>query len=38
MTTSLTNFIYSLIAGGLVVSTIGSALVIISRSDRITRS
>lgn len=38
MTSSLANFISSLVAGGLVVSVIGVALVIISKSDRITRS
>ena len=38
MTTSLANFITSLVAGGLVVSLIAIALVIISKSDRVTRS
>lgn len=38
MTTSLANFISSLVAGGLVVSLIAIALVIISKSDRVTRS
>ena len=38
MTTSLGNFISSLVAGGLVVSLIVIALVIISKSDRVTRS
>ena len=38
MTTSLANFISSLVAGGLVVSLIVIALVIISKSDRVTRS
>ena len=38
MTTSLANFISSLVAGCLVVSLIAIALVIISKSDRITRS
>jgi len=38
MTTSLSNFISSLIAGGVVVTAIGVALVIISKSDRISRN
>lgn len=38
MTSSLGNFISSLVAGGLVVITIGIALVIISKSDRVTRA
>ena len=38
MTPSLANFISSLVAGGLVVITIGVALSIISKSDRVTRS
>jgi hypothetical protein len=38
MTSSLANFISSLVAGGLVVAVIGVALVIISKSDRVTRS
>jgi len=38
MTSSLANFISSLVAGGLVVITIGVALSIISKSDRVTRS
>ena len=37
MTTSLANFISSLVAGGIVVLAIGIALVIISKSDRVTR-
>ena len=37
MTPSLGNFLSSLVAGGLVVLAIGIALVIISKSDRITR-
>ena len=37
MTTSLANFISSLVAGGVVVSAIGIALVIISKSDRVSR-
>jgi len=38
MTTSLANFISSLVAGGLVVVAIGVALIIISISDRVTRN
>ncbi|MBC8300518.1 MAG: photosystem II reaction center X protein [Pelagibacterales bacterium] len=38
MTTSLANFISSLVAGSLVVILIAVALVIISKSDRVTRS
>ena len=38
MTSSLANFISSLVAGGLVVIAIGIALIIISKSDRVTRS
>jgi len=38
MTTSLANFMSSLIAGGVVVSAIGIALIVISKSDRILRS
>ena len=38
MTTSLANFISSLVAGGLVVALIGVALIIISKSDRLTRN
>lgn len=37
MTSSLANFISSLVAGGLVVIGIGVALVIISKSDRVSR-
>ena len=37
MTSSLGNFLSSLVAGGLVVLGIGVALIIISKSDRITR-
>ena len=37
MTTSLANFISSLVAGALVVSLIGVALVVNSKSDRILR-
>jgi hypothetical protein len=38
MTSSLANFISSLVAGGLVVTAITIALVIISKSDRVTRA
>jgi len=38
MTSSLANFISSLVAGTIVVLGIGIALVIISKSDRVTRS
>jgi len=38
MTTSLANFISSLIYGGIVVAVIGIALIVISKSDRVTRS
>ena len=38
MTPSLGNFLSSLVAGGLVVIVIGIALVIISKSDRVTRA
>jgi hypothetical protein len=37
MTTSLGNFISSLVAGGIVVVGIGIALIVISKSDRVTR-
>ena len=37
MTASLANFISSLVAGGFVVGFIGVALIIISKSDRVTR-
>ena len=37
MTPSLANFISSLVAGGIVVLVISIALIIISRSDRVTR-
>lgn len=37
MTASLSNFIASLVAGGVVVGVIATALIIISKSDRITR-
>jgi hypothetical protein len=38
MTTSLANFIASLTAGVLVLGAIGIALIIISKSDRLTRT
>jgi hypothetical protein len=38
MTTSLANFISSLVAGSLVVVAIGVALIIISKSDRVSRN
>lgn len=38
MTASLANFISSLVAGGIVVVLIGLALIIISKSDRVTRN
>jgi len=38
MTPSLANFVSSLVAGGLVVAGIAIALIIISKSDRVTRS
>lgn len=38
MTPSLANFISSLVAGSIVVLGIGIALLIISKSDRITRA
>lgn len=38
MTPSLSNFISSLVAGGVVVSAIALALIIISKSDRVIRS
>ena len=37
MSNSLANFIASLAAGSFVVSVIGIALIIISKSDRVTR-
>ena len=37
MTASLSNFLASLVAGGLVVLAIAGALVLISQNDRITR-
>ena len=38
MTSSLANFVSSLVAGGLVVLVIAVALIVISKSDRVTRS
>lgn len=38
MTPSLGNFLSSLVAGSIVVIGIGIALVIISKSDRVTRA
>jgi hypothetical protein len=38
MTPSLANFISSLVSGGIVVLVIGIALVIISKSDKVTRA
>lgn len=38
MTASLANFVSSLVSGGIVVLAIGIALVIISKSDRVTRA
>jgi hypothetical protein len=37
MTPSLSNFLSSLVAGGVVVGVIAIALIIISKSDRVTR-
>ena len=37
MTASLSSFLSSLIYGAIVVAVIGVALVIISKSDRVTR-
>jgi len=37
MTSSLANFLSSLVAGGLVVIVIGVALIIISKTDRLAR-
>ena len=37
MTASLSNFLASLVAGGIVVSAIAGALILISGSDRIVR-
>ena len=38
MTPSLANFISSLVSGSIVVLVIGIALIIISKSDRVTRA
>lgn len=38
MTSSLANFLSSLVAGGVVVGVIVVALIIISKSDRVIRS
>ena len=38
MTASLSNFISSLVAGGVVVAVIAVALIIISKTDRIVRN
>ena len=38
MTSSLANFISSLVAGGLVILIIAVALIIISKTDRVTRT
>lgn len=38
MTSSLANFLSSLIAGGFVVGAIAAALIVISKSDRVIRS
>jgi len=38
MTPSLANFISSLVSGGIVVLVIGIALVIISKTDKVTRA
>jgi hypothetical protein len=37
MTPSLANFISSLVAGAIVVLAIGIALIVISKSDRVSR-
>ena len=37
MTSSLANFLSSLVAGGAVLAVIGLALIFISKSDRVTR-
>ena len=37
MTTSLSNFLASLVAGAIVISIIATALIVISKSDRIVR-
>jgi len=38
MTNSLAGFLSSLVAGGFVVAAIAIALIIISKSDQVTRS
>jgi len=38
MTPSLANFVSSLVAGGIVVLAISIAIVVISKSDRVTRA
>ena len=38
MTPSLGNFLSSLVAGSIVVLAIGIAVVVISKSDRVTRA
>ena len=38
MTPSLANFVSSLVAGAIVVLAIGIALVVISKTDRVTRA
>lgn len=38
MTSSLAGFLSSLVAGALVLSAIGFALIIISKTDRVIRS
>lgn len=38
MTASLSNFIASLVAGGVIVGIIAIALIVISKTDRIIRS
>lgn len=38
MTPSLANFVSSLVSGGIVVLVIGIALVIISKTDKVTRA
>lgn len=37
MTSSLANFLSSLVAGGLVVLVFGVALIVISKTDRVSR-
>jgi hypothetical protein len=38
MTSSLANFLSSLVAGGIVVVFFGVALIVISKADRVTRA